>query len=118
MNNQNKMLWKTYHIFFYKDNTQYFAERHVEKSHKAQSDEKSTYRGIVGQVTHAVKGNEAVDAIRSIKSTEDGTLLLTHDEDSGALDNLSKALKDAGTFAIKAIGHYWGPDNRSNCKRN
>ncbi|CAH1107098.1 unnamed protein product [Psylliodes chrysocephalus] len=53
-----------------------------------------TYKEVLSKVKAIVKTNSSVDAVRSIKSTKDGKLLLTIEKNQDALTNIHKALKD------------------------
>ncbi|CAH1106749.1 unnamed protein product [Psylliodes chrysocephalus] len=53
-----------------------------------------SYREVLMKVKDVVKKNSSAAAIRSVKSTKDGKLLLTLDKDDKAITNLQKAFKE------------------------
>ncbi|CAH1107100.1 unnamed protein product [Psylliodes chrysocephalus] len=59
-----------------------------------------SYKEILGKVKAIVGTNQSAKAIRSLRSTKDGKLLLTLEKDQQALNNLQNALKDS-TMGLK-----------------
>ncbi|CAH1107105.1 unnamed protein product [Psylliodes chrysocephalus] len=55
----------------------------------------ATYKEILGKVKTAVAGNEARKAIRTIKSTKDGKMVIVFDKDQKAVSDIQKALKES-----------------------
>ncbi|CAH1110114.1 unnamed protein product [Psylliodes chrysocephalus] len=64
------------------------------------SDGEKTYKEVPGRVKTIVGSNSSVKAIRSVRSTKDGKLLLTIKKDQTAFNNLHNALKDS-TMGLK-----------------
>ncbi|CAH1107101.1 unnamed protein product [Psylliodes chrysocephalus] len=69
------------------------------------SDGEKSYKEVLGRVKTIVGSNSSVKAIRGLRSTKDGKLLLTLDKDQAALTNLHEALKDSTTgLKTKRLG--------------
>lgn len=96
-------LRKMSEVVFQKTNTKidiYTTVRNQEKDRERTtygmiiSEGGKTYKEVLSKVKAIVKTNFSVDAVRSIKSTKDGKLLLTIEKNQDALTNIHKALKD------------------------
>lgn len=61
------------------------------------SEGNKSYKDVLGKVKSLVGANQSAKAIRSLKSTKDGKLLLTIDKDKDALNNLHQALNEGTT---------------------
>lgn len=61
------------------------------------SDGEKSYKDVLGKVKAIMGTNQSAKAIRSLRSTKDGKLLLTIEKDQEALRNIHGAISDSAT---------------------
>ncbi|KAG5886953.1 hypothetical protein JTB14_011909 [Gonioctena quinquepunctata] len=68
------------------------------------SEEIKSLFEVLDKVENAICGNEATSAIRTIRSTKDGKVLLTTYREPVALKVLSEALSKKGSLKTRQMG--------------